>query len=397
MADVFISYSREDSAFAEQLSSRLRREGLSVAIDRDVLIAGAPWPERLGGEIEMAKVVVLLLSGHTRKRDWVQQELIFALKNNSERLIIPVLLDDTAKDNPVWPLVADMKPVRVVEFEDPIEEVAMIASSRLGPRPAKFSVEHVSEARSYGATRSGFGFYKIALPSLGVALIFMLTLTMFTRPATVDNKLRYTISILDTLSDTGVSGTSVSLKAGRREWRCLTDSQGRCTFTLSGPLHGTMAVVQAIKPGYKSSTFLNPIPVNQGEITLRLEPTSPPPPQPSTSSPTRLVETLSFSSDPKASGSMKNFSQWYALCSAQLPKGAAVESVAFSLSGDRSCGAWAECREKERSNDRVCWEFRLQGHDDWRPPGQAFSIGNLRVRISRPAQPSAADQVPATK
>ncbi|MGO9427799.1 toll/interleukin-1 receptor domain-containing protein, partial [Rhodoblastus sp.] len=41
--DVFLSYSRADSAAAETLRARLREAGLSAFLDRYSLPAGQPW------------------------------------------------------------------------------------------------------------------------------------------------------------------------------------------------------------------------------------------------------------------------------------------------------------------------------------------------------------------
>lgn len=90
-----------------------------------------------------------------------------------------------------------------------------------------------------------------------------------------------------------------------------------------------------------------------------------------------------FQSGPKTSGSMKSFSGPYVLCSEPAPAGYAVVDAQFYLSGDRQCNAWSTCRQTEQTESRVCWEFTLQGHNEWAPPGQAFSEGFLRVVYAR--------------
>jgi hypothetical protein len=54
-------------------------------------------------------------------------------------------------------------------------------------------------------------------------------------------------------------------------------------------------------------------------------------------------------------------------------------SQSFKLSGDRTCGAWAECILATSTPQQVCWKFRLQGHAEWPPPGQGQSEGILSV------------------
>ena len=88
--------------------------------------------------------------------------------------------------------------------------------------------------------------------------------------------------------------------------------------------------------------------------------------------------TKTFTSGPKISGSGRNFSGNYELVSDIPPDGYLVGSFRYSLSGDRSCGNWASCSGEIQSG-RVVFRFSLQGHDEWRSPGQALSEGNLVV------------------
>lgn len=90
------------------------------------------------------------------------------------------------------------------------------------------------------------------------------------------------------------------------------------------------------------------------------------------------------SSGPKKSGAMKSFSDWYELCG-ETPTGYRVVASDFQLTGDRRCGAWAECAQSSLTERKVCWRFRMQGHDEGLPPGVRDSEGTLRIT----AQPAA--------
>ena len=85
------------------------------------------------------------------------------------------------------------------------------------------------------------------------------------------------------------------------------------------------------------------------------------------------------SSGPKLSGSGKEWSEWYQVSIGAAPAGYSLEKTEFWLSGDRTCGAWAECKELAKEETHVEWQFRLQGHDEWGAPRQASSEGHLRV------------------
>jgi hypothetical protein len=93
-------------------------------------------------------------------------------------------------------------------------------------------------------------------------------------------------------------------------------------------------------------------------------------------------EVFVVSSGPQLSGSGKNFSAPHTLC-ADAPTGFKIAKVEFRLVGDRSCGGWAECTESSRTDTRVCYQFRLQGHDEIPPPGQRSSEGVLKIIATR--------------
>lgn len=91
-----------------------------------------------------------------------------------------------------------------------------------------------------------------------------------------------------------------------------------------------------------------------------------------------------YTSGPKESGLLNKWSEWYELCSDIAPKGLSLATTQFELRGDRSCGAWAECRSTRQTPSQGCWEFRLQGHEEWKPARPSYSEGVLRVVWSAP-------------
>ena len=197
-------------------------------------------------------------------------------------------------------------------------------------------------------------------------------------------KIRYTVNVLDQLDNSGVEVASLVMRIGSTTLAGTTDRAGVYTFILDDSLAGAEGTIGLAKADYRDVETPISVPTTRGTLTVRLVRSNPPPPQPIASAPSRVSDVAVFSSGARESGSMSNFSQWYELCSGKLPPGSIIEQAAFTLSGDRSCGAWAECREKERTPTRVCWEFRMQGHNEWLPPGQARSEGQMRVQFSRP-------------
>lgn len=84
----------------------------------------------------------------------------------------------------------------------------------------------------------------------------------------------------------------------------------------------------------------------------------------STQAERRIVMSPLIQSFPGAS-----WSPWIDVCAYAGPNEKIGGVVQFRLvGGDRSCGAWSECRERIHDSQNICWQFRVQGHDEWRGP-----------------------------
>lgn len=116
MSDIFISYAREDAPIAEAIASKLRSTGLTVFIDKEVLVTGETFADAIQNEVLSARLVVLVLSRNARRSRWVQQELIAALEGGGSREVLPVLIDEEAEENVLWPLVANRQAIREVDI-----------------------------------------------------------------------------------------------------------------------------------------------------------------------------------------------------------------------------------------------------------------------------------------
>jgi hypothetical protein len=73
MADIFISYAREDRAEVERLAGQLEAAGLSCWWDRH-LAAGARYLETTEAELNSAKAVLVVWSKHSVGSHWVADE-----------------------------------------------------------------------------------------------------------------------------------------------------------------------------------------------------------------------------------------------------------------------------------------------------------------------------------
>ncbi len=139
MASVFISYASEDAAVARQLSEMLQADGQRVFFDH-AIAAGADFSATIEKALANADAVVVLLSRNSNRSNWVQAEVRSALETG--HVVIPVLLDEEATNNWVWPLVSDRQAVKIdspAQVEEVVREVNRAVGGansvvRLSPR-----------------------------------------------------------------------------------------------------------------------------------------------------------------------------------------------------------------------------------------------------------------------
>jgi len=191
-------------------------------------------------------------------------------------------------------------------------------------------------------------------------------------------------NVFDASTSAGIPNAVVEITGEKVLQRKLTDTTGRATFEISGVKDSQLVTIQASHQGYAPQTFETRLQIGFQPYQFRLRPDKPTvssaPPTPKFVSKSRV-----FSSGPRISGASANFSPWYRLCSEALQSPAKIVSSRFSLSGDRSCGGWANCRAVIETELQVCWEFQMQGHNEWPYPGQAFSEGILTIEYIEPA------------
>lgn len=89
MADLFISYAREDSARASAIASALEADGFSVFWDSEIP-AGQTWADFIETKLRNSAAVLVLWSAHSIQSQWVREE---ARMGRDAGKLIPVQLD----------------------------------------------------------------------------------------------------------------------------------------------------------------------------------------------------------------------------------------------------------------------------------------------------------------
>ena len=89
MADVFISYAREDRSRAEQVARALQAAGIQAFWDTEIP-PGQTWADYIEGKLAQCKALIVLWSEHSTKSQWVREE---ASMGRDKGKLIPAMLD----------------------------------------------------------------------------------------------------------------------------------------------------------------------------------------------------------------------------------------------------------------------------------------------------------------
>jgi len=90
MADIFISYAREDREWVEQLAKAFTNEGYTVWWDWDLLV-GKRYRETIENELQTCKATVVVWSQHSIRSDFVRDE---AEEGQGRNILVPLLKEN---------------------------------------------------------------------------------------------------------------------------------------------------------------------------------------------------------------------------------------------------------------------------------------------------------------
>lgn len=91
--DIFISYSKKDSAIVHKYVDLLRSYGYKVWMDTSSLPSGHEFAEKIVEAIENTKVFLFFSSKNSNDSQWTQGEVIAAI--NSHKVIVPIKIDNS--------------------------------------------------------------------------------------------------------------------------------------------------------------------------------------------------------------------------------------------------------------------------------------------------------------
>ena len=89
MAQIFISYSRKDLAFVEQLAADLKNAGYDAWYDVSGLRGGSRWRFEIENAIKASQFAIFVLSPNSIASEWVEREFLYC--SNRKRKLIPLM------------------------------------------------------------------------------------------------------------------------------------------------------------------------------------------------------------------------------------------------------------------------------------------------------------------
>jgi hypothetical protein len=96
---VFLSYSTQDNSMADTLVDELEKRGITVWRDSSAIHGGSEWEEVIMTGISQSRAVILLLTEHSMRSQWVKKELSFA---TAEEHLPLIPLEVQIVDPPRW-------------------------------------------------------------------------------------------------------------------------------------------------------------------------------------------------------------------------------------------------------------------------------------------------------
>jgi hypothetical protein len=167
MAQLFVSYSRQDAAKVDRLIAALEQANHNVWVDREDIRGGDQWRRQIVAAIKSADLFLIVLSPNSVKSDNVRKELDLA--EGVRKRVLPLVLERTTiPDEMHYQLVGLQQIDLSGDFQAGLNQLlAAIAGTELAPLAPSIP------RRGLGApARFGLGAAGVAVAALVLAAVF---------------------------------------------------------------------------------------------------------------------------------------------------------------------------------------------------------------------------------
>ena len=163
--DVFISYSRKDTAIADRICAAFDRAGISYFIDRQGIAGGMEFPKILAPAIKESEVFLLLASENAYQSPFTTREILYAFNKKRGEKMLPYIIDGSVLPDDVefvfsstnWRTMHEhpIDPVLVDDVLHLLGRQRRIQSAPPQPSPRRYTQEELAEMN-----RKGDEYYK---------------------------------------------------------------------------------------------------------------------------------------------------------------------------------------------------------------------------------------------
>ena len=94
--DVFISYSRRDTAMADEIIEAFEEQGITYFIDRHSISGGLEFPAELAKAIKASRIFLFLASKNSYESKFTMTEVVYAFNRKENNCIIPYIIDGSS-------------------------------------------------------------------------------------------------------------------------------------------------------------------------------------------------------------------------------------------------------------------------------------------------------------
>ena len=155
--DIFVSYSRRDSAIVNTFVERFRQEGYSVWMDKDGVETSDEFKHVIVEAIDASSIFVYFSSKNANKSDWTAKEIGIAVQKKKN--IMPVKLDDSPYSDDV---MFDLVNIDYIDYytkkgknPERLEKLLRAIAKKIGRRKEQQSPLQYSEQITVKTTVTG--------------------------------------------------------------------------------------------------------------------------------------------------------------------------------------------------------------------------------------------------
>ena len=145
--DVFISYSRKDTAIADRICAAFDWAGISYFIDRQGIAGGLEFPDVLAEAIENSRLFLFMASENSYQSKFTNNEVLYAFNEKPHNSLLPYIIDGSRMPRSLRLTFASINVRNITEH--PIDPVLVDDVLRLLGRQRRTQATSSSSTKRY--------------------------------------------------------------------------------------------------------------------------------------------------------------------------------------------------------------------------------------------------------